>query len=267
MIVNVRWETTYDYSEPVQGLHTEVCILPVSRTGGQQVVSASLTTEPDARPNEIHDVFGNTIHHIDFLRPVERLHVVVQAQVDTVPWTEPATPLSPLLDRVYRQPTPRTPFDSALDPFEADIPADAPPLEVAMALNRALREHLDFIVGSTEVSHTALDFIATGSGVCQDFAHLMLALLRRRGIPARYVSGYLAASEGDTFADASHAWVQVMADGAWYGFDPANAIPQDERYVIVAAGRDYDDVPPLRGTYAGQAVEQWSTSVRIGATQ
>ncbi|GMU40779.1 MAG: hypothetical protein AMXMBFR23_16450 [Chloroflexota bacterium] len=266
MIVNVHWETTYRYSEPVRLLHTELCIVPTVRPG-QRVLSADLTLEPAARPSTLVDVFGNTLHHVDFLQPVERLHIAVRAQVETTPWAEPAPVLSPLLDRVYRQPTPRAPFDPSFEGLSAAIPADATPLALAGILNRSLREHFDFVVGATEVSHTALDFVETGSGVCQDFAHLMLALLRRRGVAARYVSGYLASQEGDTLAEASHAWVQVLAEGAWYGFDPANGIPQDERYVIVAVGRDYDDVPPLRGTYSGEAEEQWSTSVRIGAPE
>lgn len=264
MIVNVHWETTYRYSDPVALLHTELCILPTDRPGGQRVLESTLTLEPKARPTALVDVFGNTMHHVDFLQPVERLHVAVHAKVETSPWAEPTPPLSPLLDRLYRQPSGRAPFDPSLDRLMADVPADADPLAMARALNQSLGQEFEFVVGATEVSTTALDFVATGSGVCQDFAHLMLALLRRRGAAARYVSGYLAASEGYTLADASHAWVQVLADGAWYGFDPANGIPQDERYVVVATGRDYDDVPPLRGTYHGQAEEQWSTSVRIG---
>jgi transglutaminase-like putative cysteine protease len=83
------------------------------------------------------------------------------------------------------------------------------------------------------------------------------------GFSARYVSGYLAPDAGEASAAASHAWFQVLAGDAWLGFDPANGVPQDERYVVTAVGRDYDDIPPLRGTYTGVAEEEWSTSVRV----
>jgi transglutaminase-like putative cysteine protease len=91
----------------------------------------------------------------------------------------------------------------------------------------------------------------------------MLAALRMRGITARYVSGYLAPHEGEESGEASHAWVQLLAHDRWYGFDPANNASQSERYVVTAVGRDYDDVPPIRGTFAGIATEDWHTVLRV----
>jgi len=87
--------------------------------------------------------------------------------------------------------------------------------------------------------------------------------LRARGIPALYVSGYLAPPEGSAEGDASHAWVRVHAGGAWHGFDPANRSPEDARHVVTALGRDYDDVAPVRGSYRGLAEESWSAVVRV----
>lgn len=262
MLVSVRWETTYRYSEPVRLLHTELRVLPRERPSGQRVHRAALQLDPPAEPRALHDVFGNVIHHVDFLRPVEELRVAVAAEVDTAPGPEPETELSPLLSRLYRQPTPRAPFTSS---FERLLPAEDNPLDGARNLNARLHDWFEFQPGSTDVTHTAAEFFAQRAGVCQDFAHLMLALLRMRGWDARYVSGYLAPHEGEVAGDASHAWVQVLAEGAWWGFDPANGAPQDQRYVVTAVGRDYDDVPPLRGTFRGQAVESWTSALRIAA--
>jgi len=120
-------------------------------------------------------------------------------------------------------------------------------------------------VGASDVGHTARDVARSRRGVCQDFAHLMLAILRARQIPARYVSGYLAAPGEAVEANASHAWVQVLEGDAWHGLDPANGVLQNEHYVVAAVGRDYDDVPPLRGTYTGAASESWTTHLEVDA--
>jgi transglutaminase-like putative cysteine protease len=260
MTVHVHWQTTYRYTEPVRLLHTELRVLPTSRPGGQRVAEASMELAPPARPMALPDVFGNTFHHVDFLDPINLLHVSVTAEVDTTGDQEPADDLSPLLDRLYRQSTPRAPFEPAL---RSMAPSADEPLEAARSLTFSLPERFGFQVGVTDVGHTALDFLSAGQGVCQDFSHLTLALLRMKGHAARYVSGYLAPALGDATAEASHAWVQVLADGAWWGFDPSNGVLQDERYVVTAVGRDYDDVPPLRGTFTGRAVEEWTTSLRV----
>ena len=94
----------------------------------------------------------------------------------------------------------------------------------------------------------------------------MTAALRSRGIPTRYVSGFLAPSPGDApNEEGSHAWVQCYEDGRWYGFDPANHARQDGRYVVTAVGRDYDDVPPLRGSFRGRGQHEWSATVKVDA--
>lgn len=269
MIVHVHWETTYRYTQPVRQLHSEICLLPASRPSGQRLVSGSVTTSPVTDPRPFSDVFGNTVHHLDYIHPVDRLHVFVAAQVATTASPESAQRLPPLLERLYLQPTPRAPhLDPAVQVLSQEVGGhglDA--VALAARVNQYLRERFTFAVGVTPVSATALDFVATEQGVCQDFAHLMIAILRHRGVPARYVSGYLASCDGETATDASHAWVQVLADDHWHGFDPANGHRQDERYVVTAVGRDYDDVPPVRGTYRGSAREEWSTSIRIAADE
>lgn len=266
MILHINWETTYRYTQPVRQLHSEICMLPGTRTGGQRLVRGQLSIDPGTEPRAFSDVFGNTVHHLDFLEPVTGLNVSVHAEVETSASPEPDRRIPPLLERLYLQSTHRAPTDhQAIAAIMSDFRwAETADLSAAR-LNEFLRNRFAFQVGATGVAATAVDFVEVGAGVCQDYAHLMLAILRSRGIPARYVSGYLADAGGDPDADASHAWVQVLIDGAWHGFDPANGMPQDERYAITAVGRDYDDIPPVRGTYRGAASEEWTTSVRIVA--
>jgi transglutaminase-like putative cysteine protease len=258
MIVHVEWRTRYTYSLPVRQLHSELCVVPGERAN-QRVTVATIRVQPPARLTTHEDEFGNLRHTVDFVDPTDALDVTVRAEVETIDAPEPAVE-APSPD-LYLQPSARAPFAPELDEFI--VPQGSGHLAYAWEVMAEIAERFAYEVGFTDVADTALDLLHTGRGVCQDFSHLMLAVLRRQGVPARYVSGYLAAVEGDAIATASHAWVQVLDGGAWYGFDPANNARQDERYVVTAVGRDYDDVPPIRGTYFGHAEERWSTEVRI----
>jgi transglutaminase-like putative cysteine protease len=132
-----------------------------------------------------------------------------------------------------------------------------PPLTAAEVLTRTIHQDVAFRAGVTDILTTADQVLDKRQGVCQDFAHLALAILRAMRVPARYVSGYLhtAALRGKAHriaADASHAWVEVLdTDAGWMGFDPANGRRVDGRYIVVARGRDYGDVCPLQGTFPG----------------
>jgi transglutaminase-like putative cysteine protease len=134
--------------------------------------------------------------------------------------------------------------------------------EIAMA---ATRERITYVPGVTNVSTTAAQAWVSQQGVCQDFTHTMLSLLRGAAIPARYVSGYLHAEEpapGQTVLGESHAWVEYW-DGDWQAVDPTNDRAVGAAHVIVARGRDYADVPPLKGIYAGGESEDLGVSVEI----
>ena len=124
--------------------------------------------------------------------------------------------------------------------------------------------------GVTQVHTSALDALASGRGVCQDYAHLTLVLLRSLGVPARYVSGYFHPTEnapiGAAVTGQSHAWVEAFT-GEWWGYDPTNDLPIGERHVIVARGRDYADVAPIRGLYAGGASSSVSVDVNVTRLQ
>ncbi len=261
MHIAVRWESSYLYSEAVRLLHTELRVIPADGFG-QRRISASLTLTPQAPLQLLKDAFGNEYHHADFLDEIDHVHVALHAELETQQPTEHDEP-SPLMRHLYLSPSLRSPLDPAVAELFEGISGDLDPVTAGLAISSLLHERFGFRVGSTDVGSTALDLLNVGHGVCQDFTHLMLAALRMRGIPARYVSGYLAPDVGEEAAQASHAWVQLLAPDGWHGFDPANDSPQDGRYVVTAVGRDYDDVPPIRGAFTGSAAEHWSTMVRV----
>jgi transglutaminase-like putative cysteine protease len=266
MRISLDWESTYHYSEPVRLLHTELRVLPANGHG-QRLQAGSIALSPAATPHELLDLFSNVYHHVDFLDEVDQITVAVQAEVETEVVAGEGVLISqavnPLLRHLYLASTDRAPFADAIAALMEGIPTDLDAVATGRALCGLLGEQFVFEVGSTDVAATALDLLELRRGVCQDFSHLMLAALRQRGIAARYVSGYLAPPEGEQSAEASHAWVQLLAGDRWYGFDPANNAEQDGHYVVTAVGRDYDDVPPIRGTFAGLALEEWRTTLRV----
>ncbi|MDR1513304.1 MAG: transglutaminase family protein, partial [Propionibacteriaceae bacterium] len=130
----------------------------------------------------------------------------------------------------------------------------------------AIRGQVEYVKGATGVKSTAAESWAGRRGVCQDITHIALGALRSVGIPARYVSGYLhpdAEPEvGQTKLGESHAWVEFFA-GKWTGFDPTNRLPITDRHILVARGRDYDDIAPIRGVYNGEAVGEMFVTVEL----
>ena len=262
MYVGVRWDSLYRYSQPVRLLHTELRVLPADGFG-QRRLNASLNLQPPANPQRLVDAFGNEYHHVDILDEIEEIHVAVEAEVETAEAAIPEPGISPLMRHLLLSETSRSPFDPSVVPIAEAIPDGLDPVATGEAICARLHEDFEFEVGYTDVGSTALDLIRLGTGVCQDFTHLMLAMLRMHGIPSRYVSGYLAPPEGEDVGEAGHAWVQLLAPDGWHGLDPSNNAPQDGRYVVTAVGRDYDDIAPLRGAFTGVANEYWSAVVRV----
>jgi transglutaminase-like putative cysteine protease len=260
MRLQVSWDTTYAYSQPVRVLHTELRVLPANRFG-QKVTAARLAIEPEAHMSIAVDAFGNQVNHFDHLGSVDRIHIAMEATVDTSGGVVEAAELTPLDRHLGLASTTRCPFGTPIATFLDAMP-DAPAVQLAYDVLGTMASRFEFQVGHTDVTDTALGLLERGRGVCQDFAHLMLAAMRMRRVPCRYVSGYLATGQG---AEATHAWVQAWHDGAWHGYDPANNCPQDERYVIIGVGRDYDDVAPIRGSYRGLAEEEWHAVVSVEA--
>jgi transglutaminase-like putative cysteine protease len=160
----------------------------------------------------------------------------------------------------------RTHIDSDLIAQAAEVVGDLDPHAGASAIASWVRGDVDYVPGSTGVQTSAQEAWNLRKGVCQDIAHLTVALLRARGVPARYVSGYLhphrEAKVGETVEGQSHAWVEWWC-GDWVGYDPTNGVPVGPQHVVVARGRDYDDVAPLKGVYNGSPSSHLGVTVEI----
>lgn len=265
MRLSIEHVTTLSYDNPINEAHTEVRLKP-SDAGGQRCLSFKLTTEPvNATVLAYIDEFGNDVRYFDWLQPHTRLTIAVTSEVLTSAVFDPGQrELTPLEDYDYRHPTIYAPADEAICRFAGPHVVDGDPLGTARALMEAIFRSVKYERGATDVKTTADDVIRLGRGVCQDFAHLMIAACRCQGIPARYVSGYLydPAFFGDSAA--THAWVDVFIPGqGWVSLDPTHNCEQNERYVRVAIGRDYADAPPTRGVFKGNARETLDVRVVI----
>ena len=264
MRASIDWETVYRYDEPVRQLHGELQALPAD-ADGQVLGGWTLTVTPEAELEESRDAFGNIVHRFDLLRPLQELTIRLRAEVETPSDHAGSTGVAPLLAHLYTHPTARCPDDPRIRALAGEIQIDAAtdPLAYAAAFMTMLHDRFIFEVGHTDVEDTAVDLIELGHGVCQDFSHLMIAALRSKGLLARYVSGYLAPERDTVTGEATHAWMQVFANGAWHGFDPSNNVRQGERYVVISVGRDYDDVPPMRGSFRGAAEQVWRSTIIV----
>ncbi len=263
MILEVQHETRFEFSEPVTEVLTELRMEPAS-DADQSCHSYHLAVTPATGLFRHQDGFGNRVHHFNLLAPLREFRILSAGVVETHPRVRdlaasraafpPAPEEYPLeaLDFVRLggpvRPTQRlTPLLEALRPQPGDRIADLV-LRVAGFIHGRFEYARDVTLASSPID----DVLRQGKGVCQDFTHLMLALLRSFGVPARYVSGYLH-REAES---QSHAWCEAwVPDLGWLGVDPTNDRLADEHFVRVAVGRDFTDVPPNRGVYRGRARE------------
>jgi transglutaminase-like putative cysteine protease len=166
----------------------------------------------------------------------------------------------------YLTPTPSSAPEPDLQLVASDLAAAHSPHETALSLATYIYDEMTYQPGSTGVSTSAAQAWRARRGVCQDYAHLLVGALRQVGIPARYVSGYLHPAEepelGEPVVGESHAWVEWWL-GEWTGHDPTNDAEVGERHVIVGRGRDYTDVPPIKGIVAGPAESDLAVTVEI----
>jgi len=268
----------YHYADTVTASFNEARMTPLTGDG-QLLIDHNLSVDPNAAVLRYVDYWGAEVAAFDVQLPHTQLEVVAESLVDTAPepelptgvkWAELMT--EPVLDR-WCEFLVTTGYvdDPRSDPARAGLVDELRALpRPADAIRRSIdlvRDQISYTPGVTTVSTTAGEAWTTGHGVCQDFTHAMLALLRSVGIPARYVSGYLhseADSLGDTVLGESHAWVEAW-DGGWHAYDPTNDRRVGADHVLVARGRDYADVPPLKGIYAGGPSE--ALGVRVEITQ
>jgi transglutaminase-like putative cysteine protease len=264
MFLRVEHTTEFTYDGPIAEAYTELRLRPLEG-GGQHCSSFRLATEPfGLRVREYRDHFGNDVHHFDVLESHDRLSITAVSTVMTpVTFISGRDVPTPLELHDYLSPTGYVPFSASVGDFAARHAASMSAPARARELMDAVRSELTYEPGATDVQTRADEVLALGRGVCQDFAHVLLAACRSIGIPARYVSGYLydPSLEGDNAA--SHAWIDVWDKATgWSALDPTHAREPSDAYVRVAVGRDYADVPPTRGVYTGTASE--TLSVRVG---
>ena len=262
--------TTFDYSAAARASYNEVRQVPLN-TARQTALEAKVTTTPSAPQYTYRDYWGTQVVAFNVDGPHERLVVHGTSLVDTqvaagppaATWEEVAAAEDRYAELLI--PIRYTWADGVLTEAAGSLRAATPAGTVEAVMGWA-HGSLDYVRGVTHVHTSAAEAFGAGSGVCQDFAHLALAVLRAAGIPARYVSGYLHpdpdAEVGTTAVGESHAWVEAWV-GDWWGLDPTNGVDIGLRHVVVARGRDYADVAPVRGVYAGSAEHRASVTVKV----
>jgi transglutaminase-like putative cysteine protease len=284
MFYSIRHVTRFRYSAPIRESVMELRMQPRSE-GPQALRSFQINTNPRAQLYAYTDHFGNAVYHFNVLRSHEELRIEATAVIEILR----LTPLPEAVDALewerYNSYNLTDDHFDLMEPskFAAPVPAllafmreqglakpGRDPLTALLRLNTAIHTSFDYAPGITEV-HSLIDHaLEERRGVCQDFAHIMIAVSRLWGIPARYVSGYLyhrpqAADRSGT--DATHAWVECYLPSlGWVGFDPTNNVLAGERHIRAAVGRDYADVPPTRGTLKGGAESELAIAVSVEPT-
>ena len=263
MRLRVSHVTTFTYDVPVIEAYMEMRLRPLD-AGGQRCESFRIGTNPGGEVLGYVDRFGNTVRHFDTIAAHERLVVFTSREISTpVTFADPTRELSPLDRYDYLQPTAYAPARPEIATLARDCTVDGDGAATAFAVMAAVNDALEYTPGATTVKTTAAEALASGRGVCQDFAHLMIAACRELGLPARYVSGYVHAPRRGTAA-ASHAWCDVFLEGnGWLSLDPTHGAAQTDHYVRLAVGRDYADVPPTRGIFKGAGQETMTVDVRV----
>ena len=282
MLLEIRHLTQYHYAAPVRESVMELWVQP-QKGSRQRLISFELELDPAAQTFSYADAYGNAVYHFDVPQPHDRLVIHAKAAVETqAPLALPAALDVGEWDRLRSDFVQGDCFDflrphgyavetAALRSFMSTHDLAAlrrhDPLTAVRELSGRLYDALGYAPGVTGADSPIDHAIEAGSGVCQDFAHIMIAICRSWGVPARYVSGYLFTdrSVGDrSDPGATHAWVEVFLPSLrWVGFDPTNNVLAGERHVIVAAGRDYSDVPPSRGVYKGEADSELTVAVSV----
>jgi len=274
--------TTYTYGAPVSICHTDVHLTPRG-DHGQTVIEHSLEIEPapDFSAERI-DYFGNVVTSFSISEPHSELKIAARSIVEierveqvhpglTPPWEmvrdelrrHGATSSLRAAEFVFESPRVATGpafADYAGNSFEPDRPL----IDAALDLCRRIYAEFRYEPRATTVTTPVADVLRTRIGVCQDFAHLMIACLRSIGLPARYVSGYLQSGPDSTGAEASHAWASLYCPGlGWFDFDPTNDTMPNGKHVTLAWGRDYSDVSPVRGVAVGGGVQRIEVAVKV----
>lgn len=268
MRLAITHRTGFHYDAPVSASYNEARMTPVS-TPHQRVWASTVAIDPVPWRMDYTDYWGTAVTCFELHESHQELEVIAESVVETQPapahwarhrtvgagdpdWAELRAAVDPHHEFVTdsERTLPHPDLAALVAPM-----AEAPPRLAALAACELVTERLEYRSGVTGVASTAAEVWAGGQGVCQDFAHVATGALHELGIPARYVSGYvhpagLEGRVGEVVVGESHAWVEFWC-GEWVAFDPSAGHPPTGAYVKVGHGRDYPDVSPLRGTYAG----------------
>lgn len=279
---DIEHVTCYRYSSPVSGCVMSLCLEP-RQDAGQRLTRFDIETDPPARMNAETDSFGNTKHVLNIHREHRALAITTRATVEQTP-----TPLLPETLRAtawreigswrnsfalwdFIQPSALTQPSPALSAFTArhrTEPADDP-LHAVQWLSSLLFRNFDYVPGSTSAVSPVDHILESGRGVCQDYAHAMIAIARSWGVPTRYVSGYLYVADpdgGDAPApqSASHAWAEcLLPELGWVGLDATNDSLAGPGHIRLAVGRDYHDVAPTSGIFRGGGESHIDVEVQV----
>lgn len=283
MYYRIRHRTRYYYSAPVHESLTEVRMHPRTE-GRQRCLDYQLAVTPKAQVHVYRDFLGNAVHHFGVPAQHNELNIMAESVVEMKDFAEFPHALGPgawdeldaevkrgdywemLLPSRFPRPTALL-LDLAhkLDAVRRDDP-----VQLLLELNTRLHDAFEYVPESTTVDSPIDDALKQKKGVCQDFAHIMIAVVRQLRIPCRYVSGYLHHSDTEhdrSREDATHAWVEALLPSlGWIGFDPTNDLLARERHIRTAVGRDYADVPPTRGVFKGDAATAMAVAVSVSAS-
>lgn len=274
--LRIKHVTGFNYGGDVTASYNEARMLPIS-SDGQVVLYSTIDVSPMSSQHNYVDYWGSRVSSFEVLKPHRDLTLTATSLVEVRPRDHPELDLS--WDELAKlanstttlvessEQTRRTqPPEEVVAIAQEIVARVTSPCDAALEICTAIGNAVTYVSGVTGVHTTAAEAWEHRTGVCQDIAHLALGALRAVGIPARYVSGYLHpkpdAAVGETIAGESHAWVEWFC-GDWRGFDPTNLIEIGDRHVTVGRGRDYNDVPPLRGVYAGPYGSQLFVKVEI----
>jgi transglutaminase-like putative cysteine protease len=278
MRYTIAHRTRYYYPVPVHDSHTIVHLQPRS-DASQYCTRYELSVSPRTRVFSYADRFGNDVQHFAILPEHAMLEVIARSQVVTArgapmapePLPRNLVDADPQRDELFdflngsRYIT----FGDSLGTFAGQVGTPGPDDDIVGWFEHAshtLHDEFTYDKTTTSVHATVEESVRLRAGVCQDFAHVLIALCRRAGIPARYVSGYIAGGGETLGAEASHAWVEAyLGPRGWIGIDPTNDTWIGDAFVRIATGRDYRDVSPVRGVFTGASSSIMSVDVAVEA--
>jgi transglutaminase-like putative cysteine protease len=267
MRLRIVHETAYTYETPATRAIQTLRLTPRGHDG-QFIVNWRIDIDRDCRLDAATDPFGNTVHSFTVEGPLERLTIIAEGEIET---SDTQGVVSGQVERfppvVFLRDTALTTSDAAIRAMAIDTAHRVGPSQLAIlhGLMDAIRAKMQFDAGRTDSGTSATEAFALGHGVCQDFAHILIAAARHIGIPARYVGGYLFRGDEMTEQEAGHAWAEVLIDDlGWVGFDPANGISPTDTHIRVAVGLDYLGAAPVRGTRYGGIGESLSVKLSVG---